>query len=164
MGRLQMGVDRDAMDLRILERLQQNALLTADELARDLPLSPSAIARRIRRLRETGMIAGDVAVLSDAVGPFLSALVHIQLDRHALAQVEALRRRLASSIHVQLFMEISGAFDVVLLVTVKDMEAFNAFADAELAGDPVVRRYETSFVKKKRKLSLALPIVAEGAA
>jgi len=156
-----MGVSRDEMDLRILERLQQNALLTADELAADLPLSPSAIARRIRRLRETGVIAGDVAVLSDAIGPFLSAFVHIQLDRHALAQIEALRRRLTSSIHVQLFMEISGAFDVVLLVTVADMEAFNAFADAALAGDPVVRRYETSFVKRKRKLSLALPLVAE---
>lgn len=156
-----MGTGRDALDLRILERLQANALLTADELAAELPLSPSAIARRIRRLRETGVIAGDVAVLSDAVGPFLSAFIHIQLDRHALAAVEALRRRLTASANVQLFMEISGAFDVVLLVIVADMEAFNAFADEMLAGDPVVRRYETSFVKKRRKFSLALPIDAD---
>lgn len=154
---------RDRLDLRILDLLQTDALLTADELAAQLPLSPSAIARRIRRLRETGVIAADVAVLSESVGPFLSAFVHIQLDRHALAAVEALRRRLTSSPNVQLFMEISGAFDVVLLVTVRDMEGFNAFADAELAGDPVVRRYETSFVKKKRKLSLALPLDAEEA-
>lgn len=153
-----MGAGRDTLDLRILDRLQANALLTADELAADLPLSPSAIARRIRRLRESGVIAGDVAVLSDAIGPFLSAFIHIQLDRHALAAVEALRRRLTASPHVQLFMEVSGAFDVVLLVTVADMEAFNAFADEVLAGDPVVRRYESSFVKKRRKFSLALPI------
>src|SRR5688572_11893988 len=104
-----MGAARDALDLRILDLLQHNALLTADELAETLPLSPSAIARRVRRLRETGVIARDVAVLSDAVGPFLSAFVHIQLDRHALAAVEALRRRLTSSPNVQLFMEISGA-------------------------------------------------------
>ena len=155
-----MGAARDTLDIRLLALLQGNALLTADELARELPLSPSAIARRIRRLRETGVIVADVAVVSDSVGPFLSALVHIQLDRHALAAVEALRRRLTASPHVQLYMEIAGAFDVVLLVTVADMDAFNAFADAELAGDPVVRRYETSFVKKKRKLSLALPLVS----
>lgn len=157
-----MGVTRDAMDLRILERLQTNALLTADELAAELPLSSSAIARRIRKLRETGIIAGDVTVLSDAVGPFLSAFIHIQLDRHALAAVDALRRRLTASPHVQLYMEISGAFDLVLLVTVADMEAFNEFADAQLAGDPVVRRYETSFVKRKRKFSLALPLETDG--
>jgi DNA-binding Lrp family transcriptional regulator len=153
-----MSAMRDTMDLRILERLQVNALLTADELAAELPLSASAIARRIRKLRETGVIAGDVAVLSDSVGPFLSAFIHIQLDRHALAAVEALRRRLTASPHVQLYMEISGAFDLVLLVTVTGMEAFNEFADAQLAGDPVVRRYETSFVKRKRKFSLALPL------
>jgi Lrp/AsnC family leucine-responsive transcriptional regulator len=153
-----MSAARDELDIRILKLLQQNALLTADELAATLPLSPSAIARRIRRLRETGVIAGDVAVLSDSAGPFLSAFVHIQLDRHALVAVEALRRRLTSSPNVQLFMEISGVFDVVLLVTVADMDAFNAFADEMLAGDPVVRRYESSFVKKKRKFSLALPL------
>ncbi|MBO9714104.1 Lrp/AsnC family transcriptional regulator [Sphingomonas sp.] len=151
----------DRLDVRILARLQRNALLTADELAAELPLSPSAIARRVRRLRETEVIAADVAVLSDEIGPLLSAFVHIQLDRHALAAVEALRRRLTASEHVQLFMEISGAFDVVLLVAVRDMDAFNDFADAMLAGDPVVRRYETSFVKRRRKFSLALPLEAE---
>ncbi|MCW3835171.1 Lrp/AsnC family transcriptional regulator [Sphingomonas canadensis] len=153
-----MGAVRDKLDIRLLEQLQRNALFTADELAERLPLSPSAIARRIRRLRDSGVIAADVSVLAETAVPCLSAFVHIQLDRHALSAVEALRRRLTTSPNVQLFMEVSGAFDVVLLVTVRDMEGFNAFADAELAGDPVVRRYETSFVKKRRKLSLALPL------
>jgi len=40
---------------------------------------------------------------------------------------------------------------MVLLVACRDMDAFNAFADAELAASPVVRRYETSFVKKEIK-------------
>jgi len=39
----------------------------------------------------------------------------------------------------------------VLLVTMRDMAAFNVFADAELASNPVIRRYETSFVKKEIK-------------
>jgi Lrp/AsnC family transcriptional regulator, leucine-responsive regulatory protein len=156
-----MSAARDTLDLRILDRLQRNALLTADELAEMLPLSPSAIARRIRRLRESGAIAGDVAVLSEEVGRFLSALVHIQLDRHALAAIEALRRRLVASAHVQLYLEITGAFDLVLLVTVADMDAFNEFTDTMLAADPVVRRYESNFVKRRRKFSLALPLEIE---
>jgi Lrp/AsnC family transcriptional regulator, leucine-responsive regulatory protein len=155
------GVIRDRLDVRILDLLQRDALMTADALAAQLPLSPSAIARRVRRLREGGAIEADVAVLSEKVGPFLSAVVHVQMDRHALAAVEALRRRLVASPNVQLFLDISGAFDLMLLVTVPDMDAFNLFADTMLASDPVVRRYESSFVKRRRKLSLALPLEAD---
>ena len=153
-----MGATRDMLDLRILDLLQRDALLTADELAQRLPLSASAIARRIRRLRESGVIAEDVSVLSEQVGPFLSAVVQVQMDRHALAAVEALRRRLTASPHVQLFLDVSGTFDLLLLVTVRDMAAFNDFTDTMLGADPVVRRYETSFVKRRRKFSLALPL------
>ena len=156
-----MGATRDTLDLRILDLLQRDALLTADELAQRLPLSASAIARRIRRLRESGVIAEDVSVLSEQVGPFLSAVVQVQMDRHALAAVEALRRRLVASPHVQLYLEISGTFDLMLLVTVRDMDAFNDFVDTMLAADPVVRRYETSFVKRRRKFSTALPLDVE---
>ena len=46
---------------------------------------------------------------------------------------------------------VSGRDDMVLLVGCRDMDAFNAFADSELAASPVVRRYETSFVKKEIK-------------
>jgi len=153
-----MGAVTDKLDLRILDLLQQDTLMTADAIAARVPLSPSAIARRIRRLRESGVIAADVAVLSEDVGPFLSAVVQVQLDRHALAAVEALRRRLVASPHVQLILDVSGAFDLMLLVTVRDMTAFNEFADAMLGDDPVVRRYESSFVKRRRKFSLALPL------
>ena len=80
------------------------------------------------------------------------------MDRHALAAVEALKRRLAASPHVQLFLEVAGAFDLLLLVIVRDMDAFNEFTDTMLGADPVVRRYESNFVKRRRKFSLALPL------
>lgn len=153
-----MGAVTDRLDLGILKLLQQDALMTAEAIAAQVPLSPSAIARRVRRLRESGAITGDVAVVSEEVGPFLSAVVQVQMDRHALAAVEALRRRLIASPNVQLFLEVSGAFDLMLLVTVRDMDEYNAFTDAMLGDDPVVRRYESSFVKRRRKFSLALPL------
>jgi DNA-binding Lrp family transcriptional regulator len=49
----------------------------------------------------------------------------------------------------------------MLLVTVRDMDAFNDFVDTMLGADPVVRRYETSFVKRRRKFSTALPLDVE---
>lgn len=150
--------DYDRYDLALLKRLQEDALLTAEELAVDISLSPSAIARRIRRMREDGTILGNIAVVSEKIGPYLSAFIDVQLDRHAPPELEGLLRRLMANPHVQSLMEVTGASDLVLRVVVKNMEDFNRFADEVLAIDPIVRRYETRFIKKNRKHSVALPI------
>ncbi|NJR77795.1 Lrp/AsnC family transcriptional regulator [Sphingomonas corticis] len=148
----------DGHDRALLRLLQVDAARTADDLAQEVPLSPSAITRRVRRLHEDGTIVADVAIVSDRVAPFLSALVDVQLDRHALAEVDAVLRRLCAAPEVQALMEVTGPSDLALLVVVADMHAFNAFADAMLGSDPVVRRYETRFVKKRRKFTTALPL------
>ncbi|MXO61086.1 AsnC family transcriptional regulator [Altererythrobacter salegens] len=148
----------DNYDRALLSLLQEDALRTAEDLARDVALSPSAIARRVRRMREDGTILADRAVVSEKVGPFLSALVDIQLDRHALPEVEALLRRLDGRREIQAVLEVAGPFDLVLVVAVADMDAFNMFADEALASDPAVRRYESRFVKRRRKFTTAWPI------
>ena len=74
----------DATDLKLLAALQQDASRTTDALAAEIALSPSAIARRIRRLREAGIIERHVAILSDQAVRYLSVFVDVQLDRHAL--------------------------------------------------------------------------------
>jgi Lrp/AsnC family leucine-responsive transcriptional regulator len=143
----------DSFDLKLLNAIQEDADRTADQLAEIIALSPSAIARRLRRLREEGAIARTVAILSpDLSDKRLRALVSLQLHDHApVAGLGELKTRLQSLDEVQLCLEVSGTYDMVLLVTTRDMAAFNVFADAELASNPVIRRYETSFVKKEVK-------------
>lgn len=148
----------DGYDRALLALLQDDALRTAEDLARDVALSPSAIARRVRRLREEGVIVADRAVVTDRIGPFLTALVDIQLARHGLADVDGLLQRLAGRPEVQAVMEVAGPMDIVLIVAVRDMDAFNLFADEELADHPVVGRYETRLVKRRRKFTAAWPI------
>jgi Lrp/AsnC family leucine-responsive transcriptional regulator len=154
-----LGKRLDSLDLRLLDCLQGNNQLTADQLAERVGRSPSAIARRLRRLRATKAIAAEVAIISEeAAGNPLSMLVQIQLERHALPDVAALRRRLAACENVQLLLDVSGTIDIVLLVVARDLDAFNDFADEMLASDRSVRRYETSLVKNRRKNSLAMPL------
>ncbi len=148
----------DAYDRKLLALLQENALATAEDLARDVALSASAIARRVRRMREDGTILADRAVVTGAVGPFLSAMVDVQLDRHALQPVEEFLQRLEKRPEVQAIFELAGPLDLMVLVVVADMDAFNAFADTALGDDPAVRRYETRFVKRRRKFTTAWPI------
>src|SRR5689334_5288180 len=148
----------DRLDRQLLACMQRDNLQTADRLAEQVGRSPSAIARRLRRLRGSGAIAADVALVSEqAAGNPLSAIVQIQLERHAPHEVDAVRRRLVASANVQLCLSLAGAFDILLLVVVPDMDAYNRFA-AQLLNAPGVRRFETSFVKKRVKATLAVPL------
>jgi Lrp/AsnC family leucine-responsive transcriptional regulator len=143
----------DNFDLKLLNAMQEDADRTAEQLAELVALSPSAIARRLRRLREVGAIARTVAIPSaELAGKRLRALVSLQLHDHApAAGLAKLKERLEQLDEVQLCLEVSGTDDMVLLVACRDMAEFNGFADVELAANPVVRRYETSFVKKEVK-------------
>lgn len=143
----------DSFDLKLLNELQADSDRTAEQLAEVVALSPSAIARRIRRLRESGAIARTVALVSsDILDRRLRAVIRVQLHEHEqAAEFTEFRGRLKARDEVQLCLEVSGSDDMLLLVACRDMAEFNSFADAELAASPIVRRYETSFVKKEIK-------------
>ncbi|HKC02915.1 MAG TPA: Lrp/AsnC family transcriptional regulator [Sphingomicrobium sp.] len=143
----------DRFDLKLLNAMQEDADRTAEQLSEVIALSPSAIARRLRRLRNDGAIARTVSILhADLVGTRLRAMVRLQLQDHAeKSGLAELRTRPQALDEVQFCFEVGGSDDLIMLVACRDMAAFNAFADAELAQNAIVRRYETSFVKKEVK-------------
>lgn len=149
----------DRLDVQILGALQENNQATAQILAERVPLSPSAILRRIRQYREEGVIKADVSILEPAqFGERISVIIMVQLERHSPAAVAEFRAHLCRSPHVQVCMEISGAYDISCIAIFRGMEEFNTFSDLNIAGHPAVRRYEASFVKKRVKFTTAVPL------
>jgi Lrp/AsnC family leucine-responsive transcriptional regulator len=136
----------DNFDHALLNEVQRDDSRTADALAQIVPLSPSAIARRLRRLRAGDWIARTIALLSAKVtGKRLHAIVTIVLDEHANhAAIDRLREGLMASEAVQWAYEISGASDIIALIDCPDMASFNQIAERIIVADPAVRRYETA--------------------
>ena len=148
----------DAIDRSLLSLLQEDSRQTADRLGEQLGLSRSAVTRRIQKLTRDGTIAREVAILGDAFrATRVTAIVNVQFDRHSPSEADKFRRAIRVLPEVQLFVEITGASDALLLVSVRDMDHFNAFAD-ELASMSFVRRYETSFIKRTLKFTTAVPL------
>lgn len=145
----------DRFDIALLNLVQRDDGRTADSLATEVALSPSAIARRLRRLRSDGIIARTIALLSPRLTQErLRALVLLQLSEHAdLKGKAALEKRLLASPQVQFCYEIAGPHDMVALFDCSSMAHFNACADELLASSPTVRRYETHFVKREVKFA-----------
>jgi Lrp/AsnC family leucine-responsive transcriptional regulator len=145
----------DRVDLALLNLVQQDDSRTADSLAAHVPLSPSAIARRLRRLRADGWIARSIALLSPKLtNRRLRAVVLLQLSEHAdRAGKEALLDRIARTRQIQFCYEIAGSYDFLLLFDCAHMDEFTETAEAVLASHPTVHRYETAFVKRELKFA-----------
>jgi DNA-binding Lrp family transcriptional regulator len=145
----------DSFDLALLNLVQRDDSRTADQLADRVPLSPSAIARRLRRLRAEGWIARTVALVSERLAERrLRALLFIELAEHAdLKGKAALEQRLRSVGQVQFCYETTGECDLLALVDCANMAEFNGLCDELLTADSTVRRYETSFVKREVKFA-----------
>ena len=145
----------DSFDCQLLDEAQRNADRTAEELAEHVALSPSAIARRLRRLRSEGWLARTITIVAPKLlERRLRALVLVQLNEHAdRAGKQSLLDRLSGTEEVQLVYEISGSYDLAALLSCESMDAFVDLAELLFAADATVRRYETSFVKRELKFA-----------
>jgi Lrp/AsnC family transcriptional regulator, leucine-responsive regulatory protein len=145
----------DRLDMALLNLVQRDDSRTAESLAAHVPLSPSAIARRLRRLRADGWIARTIALLPPKLtSRRLRAIVSVQLSEHAdRSGIQSLLARIARTPQIQFCYEIAGSYDFLLLFDCAHMDEFTDTAEAVLATHPTVHRYETSFVKRELKFA-----------
>jgi Lrp/AsnC family leucine-responsive transcriptional regulator len=155
----------DNFDLALLNLVQRDDSQTADQLASRVALSPSAIARRLRRLRKNGWIARTIALLGEDLGERrMRAVVLLQLSEHADQRGKAqLLQRIRAAPQVQFCYELAGSWDLLLLFDCATMAEFNDVADRVLVSDATVHRYETSFVKRQAKFEPFVPLDASTA-
>jgi DNA-binding Lrp family transcriptional regulator len=156
-------MDLDATDRRLLDLLQTDASLTNQELAARAHTSPATALRRVRRLRDAGLIEHQVALLNPdrlgaALGHGLSALVEVTLDRQGAEHLQAFEQRAVAEAAVQQCWQVSPGPDFVLVVAVADMPAFQAFTQRLLTQDANVRNVKTYFSVKRAKFMPRLPL------
>ena len=154
--------DLDEFDLKLLEAIQGNSRLTADELAARVCLSPSSVQRRLRRLRERKVIEAEVAIVSpDALGRSLTVIVEVTLDTDRPKVVEEFQRAIQEAPEVMQGYYVTGNADYILVITVKNMTDYEAFACEFLSRRPHVKHFRTSIVMRRVKYGLTLPIKSD---
>src|SRR5215470_17463337 len=115
----------DDFDLRILERYQHDTQVPARTIARAVGLSVAAVQRRLKRMRETGVIRREVAELApQAVGLPITCVVSVDLERERAADLERFKRKMLGLPEVQQCYYVTGQADFLLVVLVSSMEAY----------------------------------------
>lgn len=155
-------MELDSFDRRLLALVQENAGLTAEQLAENVPLSISAIQRRIRRMREQGVIMKDVAVCDPKkLGRPTFFIVSLQVERERPELLAELKRWLSAEEQVQQVYYVTGEADFVLVVTAPDTESYDDLMSRLVARNANVRRFTTNVALGvvKRGLAIAMPDV-----
>ncbi|GAB4401844.1 MAG: Lrp/AsnC family transcriptional regulator [Rhodoferax sp.] len=155
----------DAIDLRLLQQLQEDAALTNQALAERVHISAPTCLRRVKRLNEVGLIERQIAVLSadrmaQVLGHGLCVVVEITLDRQDQAALEAFERRVAPESAVQQCYRVSPGPDFVLVVHAADMPDYLALSQRLFTADANVRNVKSFFSIRRSKFGAALPIPA----
>lgn len=149
----------DALDRRLLARWQHDTRRSAESLGEEIGLSAAAVQRRLKRLRESGVIEAEIAVVDpSAVGVPLSCIVTVDVDRERSADIDAFSARMRACEAVQQVFYVTGQADFVLVVAVEDMAAYEAFTREHLLNDANVRSFTTHVVLRALKRSLAVPL------
>ncbi|HZT18002.1 MAG TPA: Lrp/AsnC family transcriptional regulator [Dongiaceae bacterium] len=150
----------DAIDRRILARLQENARMANTELAAAVGLSPAPCLRRVRALEESGVIRKHVSLVDPgAVGLPVSVFVSISLERQVEEALKRFERAILTRPEVMECYLMTGDADYLLRVVCADLAAYERFVLEHLAKAPGVSSIRSSFALKQVKYSTALPLL-----
>lgn len=144
----------DAFDIAILNLVQENNLLTSQEIAEKVSLSASAVQRRLRRLREDGVIVADVSMIAPAVvGNRVTLIVEVSLEREQLNQLEEFERTVRKLPEVVQCYYVTGRADFVLILNMSSMQEYGQFTKDVFFANPNVKQFYTAVVMSQVKFS-----------
>jgi Lrp/AsnC family transcriptional regulator, leucine-responsive regulatory protein len=140
----------DALDRAILSCLSADGRLSQVELAERVPLSPTAIARRIKAMEEAGVIDGYQARISRrALGLSMTVVLHITLKGQNEEVLAAFEQAVAATPSVVSCYLMSGEDDYLVTVMARDLADFERIHKMELSRLPGVARLKSSFALRE---------------
>ena len=146
-------------DKIILRMLQADARTRLEALAAEAGASVATVQRRIRAMKDAGMIERETAVISpEATGFAMSFLIMVELERERLDQLDAFRRKAKAEPQVQQCYYITGDADFALIVLARDMQHFQELTQRLFFDDSNVKRFRTSVVMDRSKTGMNVPV------
>ena len=149
----------DRLDLAILDILQADNTTPQRAIAQAVNLSAPAVQRRIQRLKDSGVIRANVAVLDPVkVGKPLTIVLEVHLDNERPNRTAPLRVRIAAEDAVQQCYSVTGEADYLLVVNVASMADYEALTRRLFEGDDNIKRFRTSVALASLKTGLRVPL------
>ena len=154
-----MPTSLDTFDRALLNLVQKDARMTAEAIGEIIGLSPASVHRRLKRLREKGVILSEVAILNgQMLEKGMTFIVSVEVERERADLLDAFRKDMKSLPEVQQCYYVTGETDFVLIIKVHDMEEYERFTKEAFFDNSNIRRFRTSVVMAEVKAGLSIPV------
>jgi len=149
----------DAIDLRLLELIQIDSRMSQSELGERVHLSTAAVNRRLKRLRDDGVIRRYGAVLAPAaLGHPLSIVAEVEVESERIDLLDAMKQSFRNCPQVQQCYYVTGEWDFILILVVQDMVQYTALSRKLFFQSNNVKRFRTLVTMDPVKVSLDVPV------
>jgi len=149
----------DEIDVQILAILQADGRITNADLSKRVGLSPPSVLQRVRTLEKMGLIRGYHAILDhERLGLKLTAFAQISLSLHQEQPIERFRKQIAAIPEVLECYHVSGEFDFLLKIVVRDIRAYEALIREKITKIRGIRQIKTDFVLGVNKHTTQVPL------
>jgi Lrp/AsnC family transcriptional regulator, leucine-responsive regulatory protein len=149
----------DTLDRKILARYQSDTRVPASVIGDAVGLSAAAVQRRIKRMREIGVIMHEIAQIEpNAVGLPVTVIVHVNIARESLPLIDAFKAAMRAQAEVQQCWYSTGLTDFIVVVRTASMAAYEQFTRDVLLSNDNVARFTSYVVLAEVKSGLSLRI------
>lgn len=149
----------DAIDLKILIQLQDNAKISNTELAGRVGLSPSPCLARVRALEQAGFIERYVTLLAPTkLGLGINVFIQVRVERQVEHQLDQFQAVVCSYPEVMECYLMTGDFDYLIRVIVPDILALERFIIEKLSKLTGISNIRSSIALKQVRYKTALPL------
>lgn len=148
----------DKIDMQILKLLQENGRLNNVEIAKQVFLSPPACWKRLKILEQGAIKHYQAVIEPKSIGYNFYAFMNITLDLHSEESMKRFEKEILKVDNVITCHNISGRYDYLLQLVVKDMDDFHHVSMEKIRSIGNIKEMNTSFGIREIKSFRGLPI------
>jgi len=154
---MQQNGQLDPTDYRILDLLQKDGRMDATRIGLAVNKSEAAIRKRLAKLRDEGYIKKFTALLDrNLIGRPTLMITLVKLNNHSAEALIGFANVMRQYPEVQVILHLSGEYDFVLQINLRDSAEYEDFLEAKLCKQPMVDKVHSSLVLKEVKMEPAL--------
>lgn len=149
----------DNFDHQILKIMQNNCRTSTEQIGAQIGLSATACQRRIKKLREQGIIEKEVAIVeSMALGGYVTILVEVIVKRGGSDEIENFKQAMLNHEEVQQCYYVTGNADFILIITAQNMHEYEAITQKLFFTNDNIQKFHSNVVMDNVKVGLNIPI------
>lgn len=147
----------DSTDKKLINLLQNDSKQTTKKLSLQLNLSVTAVYERIKKLEKENVIDKYVAIINkNKIEKSFMVFCHLKLIQHSREYVTTFEREILKLEEVSECFHVSGDFDYILKVYVKDMEEYRNFMVSKLTAIKYIGSTHSTFAIEQVKNTTAI--------